>query len=105
MPSTATIGVIDSGLAHEHASGDYRIRRRECEEAAALLGVQQLREITIEALPAIQRLPDPLNRRARHVVTENARVLSAVEAMRSDDVAALGRLFLESHASMRDDFS
>jgi galactokinase len=55
-------------------------------------------------LPNIERLPAPLNRRARHVVTENARVLSAVEALRQGDAPRLGHLFLESHASMRDDF-
>ena len=104
MARGAAVGVIDSGLAHEHATGDYRTRRRECDEAALRMGVVQLRDLTVNQLPVIDRLPEPLNRRARHVVTENARVLAAVEAMRQDDVATLGRLFFESHASMRDDF-
>jgi galactokinase len=104
IPSNVELGVIDSGLAHSHASGEYRTRRRECEEAAAMLGVEKLREVTPDDLPRIERLPDPLNRRARHVVTENARVLLAVDALRRSDAPALGRLFLESHASMRDDF-
>jgi galactokinase len=104
LPPDVALGVIDSGIAHEHASGDYRVRRRECDEAAAALGVRQLRELSSHDLPRVEMLPEPLNRRARHVITENARVLAAVEALRRDDTASLGRLFLESHASMRDDF-
>jgi len=104
VPASVELGVIDSGTAHSHASGEYRTRRRECEEAAALLGVIELRDLTIDDLPRIARLPEPLNRRARHVVTENARVLAAVDSIRREDAPALGRLFLQSHASMRDDF-
>jgi galactokinase len=98
------IGVVDSGLSHSHASGEYRTRRRECEEAAALLKVLWLGALTIDDLPRLAHLPPPLDRRARHVVTENARVLASVEALKAGDTAILGRLFLESHASMRDDF-
>lgn len=104
IPADIELGVIDSGLAHSHASGEYRTRRRECDEAAAMLGVEKLRDCTPADLPRIARLPEPLNRRARHVVTENARVLLAVEVLRAGDATALGRLFLESHNSMRDDF-
>ena len=104
LPPSIELGVIDSGIAHSHATGEYTTRRRECVEAAALLSVAELRDLTVDDLRTIERLPEPLNRRARHVVTENARVLSAVEALRHDDPVALGRLFLESHASMRDDF-
>ena len=104
IPVDIELGVIDSGIAHSHASGEYRTRRKECDDAAALLGVERLRDCTLDDLPKIARLPDPLNRRARHVVTENARVLRAVDALRRGDASSLGRLFLESHHSMRDDF-
>jgi galactokinase len=104
IPGDVELGVIDSGIAHSHASGEYRTRRRECDEAATLLSVEKLRDVTPADLASIARLPEPLNRRARHVVTENARVLLAVDALRRKDAPALGRLFLESHASMRDDF-
>ena len=104
LPPDVALGVIDSGIAHSHASGEYRTRRRECDEAAAALGVDTLRDLTEQDLPTIARLSEPLNRRARHVVTENARVLAAVDAIRRSDAKTLGRLFLESHASMRDDF-
>ncbi len=104
LPTSAELGVIDSGIAHSNVGGEYRTRRRECEDAARALGVRWLRDVSIEDLPRIAQLPSPLNRRARHVVTENARVLAAVDAMRRNDAETLGRLFGESHASMRDDF-
>jgi galactokinase len=63
-----------------------------------------LRQVGAADLRAINALPEPLNRRARHVVTENIRVLAAVEALRAGDAVEVGRLFGESHASMRDDF-
>jgi galactokinase len=104
LPRQVTVVVINSGIQHSHATGDYKTRRRECEQAAERLGVPQLRDATIEDLPRIAQLPEPLSRRARHVVTEDARVLAAVGALRRVDVPALARLFVESHASMRDDF-
>jgi len=102
--STAELAVIDSGLSHAHASGEYGARRRQCDAAAQQLHVRWLRELTLEDLPGLERLPAPLNRRARHVVTENARVLAAVDAISRSDAARLGELFLESHDSMRRDF-
>ena len=104
MPPETSLRVIDSGIAHHHASGDYRTRRRECEEAARALKVTKLRDLTPADLPRIDALPEPLNRRARHVVTEDARVLDAVEALRDDNLPKFGALLKASHASLRDDF-
>jgi len=104
IPERAALVVLDSGVAHNHAAGDYRTRRAECERAAGLLGVPQLRDAAMGDLGRIASLPEPLNRRARHVVTENARVLETVAALIAGDLAAVGRLFSASHASMRDDF-
>ncbi|HEY6146388.1 MAG TPA: galactokinase [Thermoanaerobaculia bacterium] len=104
IPPQAEIAVIDSGVRHDHASGDYRKRREECEEAARLLGVRQLRDVSAGRLADVEKLPEPLNRRARHVVTENARVLEAADALRRRDLELLGRLFDASHDSLRDDF-
>ncbi len=104
LPADAEIVIVDSGVAHDHATGDYKTRRRECEEAATLLGVKALRDVGEQDLARIGKLPPPLDRRARHVVTENARVERAVAALRRGDVAELGHLFYASHASMRDDF-
>src|SRR3954469_15859508 len=102
LPAAAALIVIDSGVSHDHAVGGYAVRRRECAEAARQLGVEELRDVDDAA--SVERLPEPLNRRARHVVTENARVLQAVEALGAGDCVGVGRLFAESHRSMRDDF-
>jgi galactokinase len=104
MPAAAELAVINSGVAHDHARGDYNTRWRECQEAAAALGVAQLRDVPLDDLARVEALPEPLNRRARHVVTEDARVLRAVDAMRRGNLANLGELFFASHASMRDDY-
>ena len=104
LPAAAALAVINSGVAHNHASGDYRTRRAECERAASALGVAQLRDVSIDDLPRLVLLPDPIGRRARHVVTENARVLEAVAAMKASDLRRLGGLFHASHISQRDDF-
>ena len=104
LPPGCALVIINSGVAHNHASGDYRTRRAECERAAAALGVPQLRDLTTADLDRVMDLPDPDNRRARHVVTEDQRVLDAVDAMKCGDLERLGGLFYESHASQRDDF-
>jgi len=104
LPETAALLVVDSGVRHSHVSGEYRTRRIECQRAAAALEVSTLRQVGEGDLRAIGLLPEPLNRRARHVITENARVLATVAALRAGDLAEAGRLFLASHASMRDDF-
>jgi len=96
--------VIDSNTPHAHADNEYAQRRRACEAAATTLGLPALRDVTDldEALP---RLPDPVVRkRVRHVVTENTRVLSTVDALRAGDWETVGHLFAASHASMRDDY-
>jgi galactokinase len=104
LPADVEIAVVNSGVTHGHATGDYRTRRAECERAARRLGVPQLRDLAEAELPRALLLPDPLGRRVRHVVTEDARVLAAVEALRRGDGAQLGALFDASHASQRDDY-
>jgi len=98
LPASLALLVIDSGIAHRHAAGDYNARRDECERAAKLLGVASLRDVCPGELTRAASLPPPLDRRVRHVVTENARVRDAVAALRSGDLDALGALFLASHA-------
>jgi len=93
--------VLDSGERHVHAGGGYNDRRAECARACELLGVRLLSEALPEALPA---LPEPLLRRARHVLGENERVKAAVRTLHDGDFAALGGLLDASHASLRDDF-
>lgn len=95
--------LIDSRARHAHAGGEYAARRASCERAAADLGVASLREVsTVSALEAVK---DPVDaRRARHIVTENHRVLECVAALAASDFTAAGALWTSSHASMRDDF-
>ncbi|HEX2863704.1 MAG TPA: galactokinase [Deinococcales bacterium] len=104
LPSGADLVVLNSGVEHNHAAGDYNTRRAECERAAEQLGVALLRDVPLSDLPRVNALPEPLNRRARHVVTEDERVLEAVQAMRTGDLKRLGELFYASHESMRDDY-
>ncbi len=104
IPAGYRFVVVDSGVPRRLAEADYNRRRAECEEAAANLGVRALRDLTPGDLERITRLPEPLGRRARHVVSENARVLAGVEALRSGDVRTFGRLMIESHRSLRDDY-
>ncbi|MFN0061827.1 MAG: galactokinase [Myxococcaceae bacterium] len=104
FPDGADLCVINSGLAHRHADGDYKTRRAECEQAATLLGVPQLRDVSQDALRALDVLPEPLIRRARHVITENARVLATVQALKAARWSEIGTLFRASHVSMRDDY-
>jgi galactokinase len=104
LPSGVALVVIHSGITHRHADGGYITRRRECQEAAEALGVESLRDVAEPGADAVARLPAPLDRRVRHVLSENRRVRETVTAFRAGDVVEAGRLFLESHASLRDDF-
>jgi len=104
LPASLEVGVINSGVRHGHASGEYRVRRAQCDEAALRLGVESLRDIEGSPSRAWEKLEAPLDRRVRHVLTENGRVLRTAEAIRVADTAALGELFEASHRSLRDDF-
>jgi galactokinase len=98
--------VVDTRAPHRLVDGEYADRRRDCERAAAGLGVAYLRDVAAEDLPhALARLDDDtVRRRVRHVVTENARVLDVVDLLRTGRVAEVGPRLTESHASLRDDF-
>jgi galactokinase len=105
LPPMAELAVIDSGTRHEHATGGYNRRREECEEACRHLGIASLRDLDGQTMDAIlERLPPPLDRRVRHVVTENGRVREAVAALDAKDETKLGELLSTSHRSLRDDY-
>jgi galactokinase len=104
LPQALELVVVDSGVAHRHAAGEYATRRREAEEAARLLGVGHLRELDETALPRVSALPAVLAQRARHIIQENGRVLQARDALSAGDLTTLGALFNASHASLRDDY-
>ncbi|MGO8672606.1 MAG: galactokinase [Capsulimonadaceae bacterium] len=97
--------VCNSGVKHALAVGDYNLRRAECMAAAAHFGESTLREVSYEEFGARRHtLPEPLERRARHIFEENRRVLSMSAAVRSGDFDHAGRLLLEGHESCRDLF-
>ena len=99
------IVVMDTRVAHRLTDGGYATRRQSCEEAAEILGVTSLRDVTVESLEASRNLlEDVVYKRARHVVTENERVKKTVELLSSSGPKSIGQLMNESHASMRDDF-
>ncbi|MBO0803021.1 MAG: galactokinase [Nocardiopsaceae bacterium] len=120
-PEAAGLEILlaDTGERHAHASGGYASRRASCERAAEALGVRALRDVSAKDLEkAAATLDDETFRRARHVVTENGRVLEMARALRAGALrdttggagalhqrrAAVGALLTASHASMRDDF-
>jgi galactokinase len=108
LPPSLELLVIDSGITHAHAGGEYATRRAEVDRAAYVLELRSMRD-ALDRDPrataaAIATLNAPLDRRARHVVGENKRVLDTVTALRAGDEDALGALLAASHDSLRDDF-
>ena len=99
-----TLLIIDTGVRHALGDGRYAERRQACEQGAAALGVRSLRDVS-SVEEAMSGLHDPvLRRRARHVITENERVLQAVDLMRRGDLGGVGQLLSASHASLANDF-
>jgi galactokinase len=97
LPASARVGVVHSGLPRTLAGSTYADRRAACEAAARRLGLSSLRDARPD-----QVRDDPI---ARHVVSENERVLATAEALRRGDVRAAGSLLVASHASLRDDYA
>ncbi|MDH7639338.1 galactokinase [Sphingomonas oryzagri] len=105
VPDGTAVMIVQSGVVRGLVEGHYNRRRAQCEEAAAALGVKALRDVDLAGLEDGRAcMPEETFRRARHIVTENARTLDAAGALRAGDLASLGRLMAESHVSMRDDF-
>ena len=105
MPAGVSIVIIDSNKRRGLVDSEYALRRQQCEEAAEILGVEALRDATPYMLDAAREaLGDLLYRRARHVVTEDARTEQTAAALQTGDLAAAGEAMRASHASMRDDY-
>jgi galactokinase len=110
LPNTVDLVVCNTMVKHQLAAGEYNARRGECEEAvkrlvSVLPSVRALRDVTVDQLEKNRGLlTDTLYRRARHIVTENARVISAAEALERGDSADLQNLMAASHQSLRDDY-
>lgn len=103
FPGTARLVVVDSGVAHSHATGAYRDRRADCEVAARTLGVGTLAEVEDDSL--LSRLDGNPFRRARHVISEIGRTRRAKVALAAGDLHAVGQLMNESHASLSSDMA
>uniref|UniRef100_A0A7C2C0E7 Galactokinase n=2 Tax=Thermus islandicus TaxID=540988 RepID=A0A7C2C0E7_9DEIN len=102
LPPGTRVAVLDLGLKRRLAEGAYNQRREEALEAARRLGVRALRDVADLCL--VESLPAPLDRRARHIVGENLRVLRGVEALRRGDARAFGELMTQSHRSLSRDY-
>lgn len=103
LPPDTALLIADSGVRRSLAHSAYNQRRAACEQAAALLGVPALRDVSPADFEAhLHRLPDNIRPFARHVVEEIARVQQALEVLRAGDAPAFGRLMLAGHASLRD---
>lgn len=105
LPEATTIIILDTNTRRGLVDSAYNERRQQCEAAAAYFGVPALRDISLAEFEAKAAGLDALiRRRARHVITENERVLMAVQAMHREDAVHVGQLMNASHASLRDDY-
>jgi galactokinase len=110
VPDTVSLVICNTMVKHELASSGYNERRAQCEEGVRILSeflpqVRALRDVGVDDLGQFgSELPEVVFRRCRHIVTENARVIAAAEALRRHDLNAFGKLMIESHKSLRDDF-
>lgn len=105
LPDDLHIVIINSNVKRGLVDSEYNLRRQQCEQGASLLGVPSLREATLEALEiAKANMPEVVYRRARHIITENARTYTMFDALKENDIATVSEAMAASHASMRDDF-
>lgn len=108
VPQGYSIAIINSNVKHDLVTGEYNSRRQECEFAANFFGKAKLRDVTAEQFIAraaeLSEVNELAYKRAKHIITENQRVLEAVEALKANDMVKLGELMAQSHDSMRDDF-
>lgn len=105
MPKNMTVVIINSNKQRGLVDSEYNTRRKQCEEAARILGVKALRDISYDEFRKKEHLLDPIVAlRAKHVITENERTLAAADALRQSDIKTLAQLMAGSHESMRDNF-
>lgn len=108
--SEARVVIVNSMVKHDLAAGEYNQRRAECEEAVRRLsghlpGIQSLRDVELEEFDQwADALPEVIRRRANHVITENARTLAAIEALKLGNLSQFGKLMYASHESLREDY-
>ena len=108
LPQGISVVILDTSTRRGLVDSAYNERRSQCEEAAQWFGVKALRDVSVDEFQRKMKEDSGLSeiaaKRAKHVITENARVLEAIQAMKNSDVKRLGELFNASHDSLRDDF-
>jgi len=104
LPENTSVVILDTSTRRGLVDSAYNERRSQCEEAARWFGVKALRDVSVEEFEKSSGPSEVVMKRARHIITENARVLEAVKVMKAGDVKRLGELFNASHNSLRDDF-
>lgn len=108
VPPDVAVMIVNSHVKHDLVNGEYNTRRQQCESAAAFFGVKALRDVSLDTFKKREQeltaLDAEIAKRARHVISENERVLQAVTALQQGDLNRLGELMYQSHQSMRDDF-
>ena len=110
LSRSAQMVICNTMVEHEHASGEYNLRRSACEEGVRILqhhvpNIRSLRDVSPETLVHYRdKLPEMIYRRCRHVVTENERVQRAASMLEANDLIGFGQLMAASHASLRDDY-
>jgi galactokinase len=105
LASEASLVICDTKKRRGLVDSEYNTRRSECEQGAAFFGVRALRDVTPALFASREfELNPTVRRRCRHIITENQRVLDAVQALKAGDLARFGGLMKESHISLRDDY-
>jgi galactokinase len=104
LPENTSVVILDTSTRRGLVDSAYNERRSQCEEAAHWFGVKALRDVSEDEFEKRNGLSEVVMKRARHIITENARVLEAVQVMKAGNVKRLGELFNASHNSLRDDF-
>ena len=105
MPEDLAVMIINSNVKRDLVDSEYNTRRLQCEEAARILGLKALRDISLLELQNNKdKLPEVDYRRAHHVVSDSERTVLAAQALRTNEVVKLSQLMAQAHVSMRDDF-
>lgn len=104
MPENLAVVIINSNYPRKLVESEYNQRRADCEAAAQKLGVASLRQATLDDIANSTTLTDTERKRARHVVSENLRVMAAIPALQQSDLATLKTLMAQSHASLHSDY-